>query len=188
MKSERSFAGPFIALFVAMAVGWLMMPDDSAPLRLPTRPSPAPEWALVDPNGQTNRLGDFAGKVVVLNFWATYCPPCIREVPALMAFHRRHETNGVVVVGIACDPEPKEVVPDFVRRNSLNYPVVYGDSNVVESYGSVTLPQTFVIDRKGIITARFLGRMREKDLDDAVAPLIGKAPAVVAPGPQAAVR
>ncbi len=188
VKSERSFAGPFIALFTAMAVGWLMMPEDSAPMRLPTRPSPAPDWALVGPDGLTNRLQDFAGKVVVLNFWATYCPPCIREIPALTAFHRRHESNGVVVVGISCDSEPKDVVPDFIRRNGLNYPVLYADSNVIDSYGSVTLPQTFVIDRRGMIAARFLGRMREKDLDEVIAPMLGKSPSPAPAEPQAAVR
>jgi peroxiredoxin len=185
VKSERSFAGPFIALFVAMIVGWLMMPGDAGAMRLPVRPAPAPDWALPDLQGRTNSLGDFAGKVVVLNFWATFCPPCIREVPALMAFHRRGETNGVVVIGIACDPDAREVVPDFVRRNGINYPVLYADTKVVEDYGSITLPQTFIIDRNGRIAARFLGRMREKELDAAVAPLLagGRTNALSEPNP-----
>jgi peroxiredoxin len=171
MNSGRSFAGPFIALFVAMAVGWLMLPGDSAPLRLPTRTSPAPDWALANLSGTTNRLSDFAGRIVVLNFWSTICPPCIREIPDLSAFHLAQSTNGVTVVGIAVEPDGREAVPDFVKSYRIPYPVLYADTQVTELYGAVSLPQTFIIDPAGRIVSRFIGRMRTKDLEAAIAPL-----------------
>jgi peroxiredoxin len=172
MKSGRFFGGPFIALFAAMAVGWLMQPDDSFPLRLPSRPAPAPEWALRDLTGHTNRLSDYSGRIVLLNFWATYCPPCIREIPDLSAFHRSQATNGVSVIGIASEPDASSVVPDFVKSYKIPYPVLLADAQVVEQYGVLSLPQTFVLDPSGRIVGRFIGRMRTKDLEAAIAPLL----------------
>jgi thiol-disulfide isomerase/thioredoxin len=172
MQSGRSFAGPFIALFTAMAVGWLMQPADSPPMRLPTRPAPSPDWELVGLDGRPARLTDYKGRIVVMNLWATYCIPCVRETPDLIRFHEAQATNGVVVVGVAAEDGARETVPPFVKAHRIPYPVYYADLTAIEQFGSVSLPQTFVIDRDGMIQSRFIGRMRLLDLEKAIAPLL----------------
>jgi peroxiredoxin len=164
VASERRFAGPFVALFVALAVGWLMLPNDQPPLRLPTRNLPAPHFSLPGPDSTQIALTNFAGRIVVLNFWATFCPPCIREMPALNRLHLAQSTNGVVVVGLSADTDPPAVVPDFVRRNGIQFPVAYADTTTLEAYGVTSLPQTFVIGPDGRMATRLIGRVRESDL------------------------
>ena len=169
MQSGNKVVGPFVALFLALAVGWLMQPSDSPPLPLPTRPMPAPDWILTDFEGKPHQLSEYRGKVVVLNFWATFCPPCIREIPDLSRFHTDHEAEGIVVVGISGEADARELVPAFVKSHRVPYPVLLVNPVDMESFGASTIPQTFVIDTQGMVRNRFLGRMRIPDLERAVA-------------------
>lgn len=152
-------------LVLAIAAGTVLMPRDPEVRRLPAGPLPPAPWALKDPSGRTRRSEEFTGRWVVLAFWATYCPPCRREVPMLNDLHARPGRSPMSVVAIACDPEPDTVVPDFLRRENVSYPVVYATSQMLEAYGVVSLPQTFVIDPRGRVAARFLGRLRRSDLE-----------------------
>lgn len=172
MKPVRSVAGPFLTLLLAIAAGWLMQPADTAPQRIPTRLTPAPDWSLDATSGTTNKLSDYRGKVIILNFWATYCPPCLREIPDLSAFYRALPAHGMEVIGILVEPESRLIAPDFVRRNRIPYPVLYGTREVAEAYGVLALPQTFIIDPAGRIAGRYLGRMRQSDLENAIAPFV----------------
>lgn len=172
MQSGSKVAGPFVALFLALAIGWLMQPADSPPLALPTRPAPAPDWTLTDLQGASHHLSEFRGKVVVLNFWATYCPPCIREIPDLSEFHRSKEKEGVVVIGVSGEDNARELVPAFVQGRRIPYPMFLANPLDMESFGASTLPQTFIVDPQGMVRGRFLGRMRREDLDRAVSALL----------------
>ena len=149
-----------------------MQPVDTAPQRIPTRLTPAPDWSLDATSGTTNRLSDYQGKVIILNFWATYCPPCLREIPDLSAFYRTQSAQGMVVIGILVEPESRLIAPEFVRRNRILYPVLYGTGEVADAYGVLSLPQTFIIDPSGRIAGRYLGRMRQSDLQKATAPFV----------------
>jgi len=116
----------------------------------------APGFALPDLNGNSVSLAEFRGKVVVLDFWATWCPPCRREIPDFINLQAEYGSQGLQVVGIALD-EP-EKVHTFARQNGMNYPVLLGSDEVSMRYGGIEgIPTTFIIDRRGRIANRFEG-------------------------------
>ncbi len=116
----------------------------------------APAFSLPDLKGREVPLSDFRGKVVVLDFWATWCPPCKREIPDFIDLQRKYGPQGLQIVGIALD-EPEKVA-DFVRQNGMDYPVLMGSDEVAARYGGIEgIPTTFLIDRDGKIVNRFEG-------------------------------
>ncbi|MDI1313575.1 TlpA disulfide reductase family protein, partial [Prosthecobacter sp.] len=107
--------------------------------------SSAPEWALPGLDGKTVKLSDFRGKVVVLNFWATWCPPCRREIPDLVALHEKYAEQGLVVIGVSLDEGGATSVKSFVTKAGVKYPVVMGDQETAQAYGGITsIPTTFI--------------------------------------------
>jgi len=128
---------------------------------------PAPAWSLKDLSGKTVKLSDFKGKVVVLDFWATWCPPCRAEIPGFVDLQKRYEKQGVTVIGVSLDQGGTEVVSSFVKAQGINYPIVMGTDEVTAQYGGIEgIPTTFVIDPKGNIVSKHEGST-EKDVFDA---------------------
>ena len=122
----------------------------------------APGFALTDLSGQSLTLAQFQGKVVLLNFWATWCAPCQVEMPVFAAWQRKYGPQGLEIIGISMDDE---VGParSLASRLKLNYPVAMGDERLGARYGGVLgLPLTFLIDRNGIVRARFQGESGSK--------------------------
>ena len=118
---------------------------------------PAPTFALTDLSGQPLRLSSFHGKVVLLNFWATWCAPCQIEMPTFTGWQRQYGSQGLQVIGISMDDDPASA-RRVIARLKLNYPVAMGDEHLGARYGDVLgLPLTFLIDRAGIVRARFQG-------------------------------
>ncbi|GIV61178.1 MAG: hypothetical protein KatS3mg044_0044 [Rhodothermaceae bacterium] len=118
----------------------------------------APDFTLPTLDGQTFRLADHRGKVVLLNFWATWCGPCVIETPELVALYNDLKDRGLVVVGISLDEEGFEVVKPFAEEFNVTYPMVVDDGAVAEAYGGIYgLPTTFVLDKEGRIQQRFIG-------------------------------
>jgi len=116
----------------------------------------APGFTLVDVNGRQVSLADFTGKVVILDFWATWCPPCKREIPDFIKLQSEYGSKGVQIVGIALDQPEK--VRSFVRDNGMNYPVLLGTEEVSAHYGGVeSIPTTFIIDKAGRIVTKYEG-------------------------------
>jgi peroxiredoxin len=112
----------------------------------------ARDFSLVDAEGNTVRLSDYRGQVVVLDFWATWCPPCRKEIPGFVALQSKYAEQGVVVIGVSLDDGwPK--VRSFMGQYGINYPIVLDARGEVPSlYGGIKgIPTTFVIDRDGII-------------------------------------
>jgi peroxiredoxin len=121
-----------------------------------TKVAPAPDFALTDINGQPLHLADYKGRVVLLNFWATWCP-CGSEIPKFVEWQKRYSPQGLQVIGIAMDDTPKPV-PAFVQQYQVNYPVAVGDAALADRYGGVLgLPVNFIIGRDGQIYRKYAG-------------------------------
>jgi peroxiredoxin len=122
-------------------------------------PTPAPEWKLKDVDGKEISSAQFRGKVIVIDFWATWCGPCRHEIPGYIDLQKKYEKQGLVIIGIAVSDSAKSV-KGFVAEQGVNYTVVMGDDAVVEAFGGVEgIPTTFVIDRDGMIRDRKVGAM-----------------------------
>jgi peroxiredoxin len=116
-----------------------------------------PPFTLDDSDGKTVSLGDFKGKVVLLNFWATWCAPCREEMPAFEKLHKRFAGEGLAIVCIA-DYEPREKVLKYLREHEFTYKILIDEpGKVSEAYKAIVLPTTFIIDREGRAIGRAVG-------------------------------
>ena len=128
---------------------------------------PALSFALRHPDGKEVTLADFTGKVVILNFWATWCPPCVKEIPHFIALYEEYKAQGVEMVGISVDREGVDVVKSFVQGHQVNYPILMSDGKVLPAYGGIlSIPTTFVIDKEGEIRKQYVG-YRDKSVFEA---------------------
>lgn len=117
----------------------------------------APDFALTDLEGKPLVLAELRGKVVLLDFWATWCTPCRQETPQFVALQQKYGARGLQIVGVSMDDGPQPVRA-FYREFKMNYPVAMGTTQVAEAYGGVLgLPIAFVIDRRGQIVAKYEG-------------------------------
>jgi peroxiredoxin len=140
----------------------------------------APNFALKDANGKLVHLADYQGKVVLLDFWATWCSPCAVEIPWFTEFQRKYKDRGFEVLGVSMDDDGWKAITPFVQRRKINYRIVLGDDKTGDQYGGLeALPTTFVIDRSGRIASVHVGLASKKDFADAIEKLL-EAPAVPA--------
>jgi peroxiredoxin len=110
----------------------------------------APDFTLTDANGNSVKLSDYRGKVVLLNFWATWCGPCALEIPWFVEFQQQYKSKGLEVIGISMDEDGWKVVKPYIQERKVNYRVLLGNDTVSQLYGGVeSLPTTFIIDRDG---------------------------------------
>ena len=119
----------------------------------------APQLSLTDLSGQKLELSSYRGKVVILDFWATWCEPCRTEIPRFVDLQNKYRNQGLQIIGISLDDDPKPV-PGFYQQFKMNYPVAIGDANLAERYGGILgLPVNFVLDREGRIHATHVGEV-----------------------------
>ncbi|MGA2182483.1 MAG: TlpA disulfide reductase family protein [Bryobacteraceae bacterium] len=124
----------------------------------------APDFTLKDSNGATVRLSDYRGKVVLLDFWATWCTPCQVEIPWFMEFEQSLKGKGFAVVGVSMDEDGWDVVKPYIQRRRINYRILLGDDHTGQLYGGVeSLPMTFLLDRQGRVAAVHIGLANDKD-------------------------
>ena len=135
---------------------------------------PAPAWKLQDVNGKTISASDFQGKVVVLDFWATWCPPCRAEIPGFIELQKEFSKEGVAVIGVSVDNSDEvTAVRKFAERFGINYPVALADQKTVRDFSGVdSIPTTFIIDRSGRIVSRHVGFTEKADLEKEIKPLL----------------
>jgi len=118
----------------------------------------APNVTLNLLNGETRTLADYKGKVVVLDFWATWCAPCRFTMPKMIQFHNRHRDQDVVVIGVAVDVTSRAEIEQFVTEMGVNYPIaVDSDATAKSAYQIKSLPTLFIIDKEGNILRRMEG-------------------------------
>jgi thiol-disulfide isomerase/thioredoxin len=138
--------------------------------------SRAPDLALRDLRGRTVRLSDYKGKVVLINFWATWCPPCRAEVPDLVKIQRDYGKRGLQIIGITYPPQTDSEVRQFIRELKINYPVALGMKETKSLFDqSETLPLTIVIDRDGNVRDRIEGILLPEEFEQKIKPLLRQA-------------
>ena len=127
----------------------------------------APDFQLKDIDGKTVKLSDYRGKAIILNFWATWCPPCKTEIPWFVDLQNKYSGQGLEVLGVALDDSSEKDIADFAKEMKMNYPVLIGKEETSDLYGGVAaLPTTFYIDRGGKILQNVPGLIDRKEIED----------------------
>jgi cytochrome c biogenesis protein CcmG/thiol:disulfide interchange protein DsbE len=145
-------------------------------LKAATARHQAPDFEARDAAGQTFHLSDYKGKVVILNFWATWCPPCKMEIPWFIDFERTYKNQGFAVVGLSLDEDGWDVVRPFMAAYKMNYRVALGSSLIEQLYGGgggiESLPTTFMLDCAGRIASKPVGLVSRKDYENEIKELL----------------
>jgi peroxiredoxin len=185
VSKSRLAVGVAVGL-VAFALGYLFDHSESrhssnaaSSVRANKQRHNAPDFALKDADGRVVHLSDYRGKVVLLDFWATWCGPCKIEIPWFMEFQRKDQGRGLVVLGVSMDDEGWEVVKPFVARQKMNYRVLIGNDQTAQLYGGIdALPTTFLIDREGKIADVHVGLADRKEFENGIEQLLQATPTV----------
>jgi peroxiredoxin len=179
---QRIPAWPFVLGFVLLAAALFLIPSKepsgTPPAEYSSIPAevnyPAPELALENLNGGTEALTDYRGKVVLVNNWATWCPPCKAELPTLVAYYNEHAADGFVIIGIEAG-EPANQVAPFVQQFQISYPVWLDPDHLSgRAFNNQSLPNSYVIDRTGTIRLAWTGQISREMLEKYVTPLIAE--------------
>ena len=169
-----------MTLAAAILLGWTACgstPPEMASAKLTangdgTRKA-APDFELKDSDGRTVRLSDYKGKVIVLDFWATWCSPCKVEIPWFQEFERKNKDRGFAVLGVAMDDGGWNTVKPFLKEFKVNYRVMMGDDQTADRFGGIeALPTTLLIDRSGRIASTHVGLVSKKDFENAIEQLL----------------
>ena len=128
--------------------------------------SPAYAWSVSDTSGKLHNLADYKGKWVLVNFWATWCPPCLAEIPDLESLYRQGK---LAVVGVAMNYGSRGEVLDFARKKGMTYPIVLGGEDIASQFGDLdSLPTSFLYSPQGKLVARHEGALSREDLVSAM--------------------
>lgn len=136
----------------------------------------APAFSLPDLEGKTVTNADFAGKVMILDFWATWCPPCKEEIPHFVRLQSKYRAQGVEFVGLSLDAGGAKDVAPFAEEHNVNYTMLIANDELTKAFGGVQfIPTTFVVDRQGKIVKKFTGYTAPEVFEAAIQPLLGPA-------------
>ncbi|HCR48182.1 MAG TPA: TlpA family protein disulfide reductase [Bacteroidetes bacterium] len=175
MKQVYILTGVLMALLLVFAItkpteGSFLDPNTQNA----TTKAKASDFSLADMNGKTVRLSDHKGKVVILNFWATWCGPCVKEIPDLIGLQHRYKGK-IQVIGVSVDVNGFQDVVPFIQQKqfSLNYPIIVANHPMLEAYKNPSfLPTTFVIDQKGFLRKESIGVINVPKISQEIEDLI----------------
>jgi len=155
---------------LALAVGAMLFQgnrlqaEDTA-----TTAQQAPAWNLKDLDGHDVSSAQFKGKVLVVDFWATWCGPCVSEIPGYIELQKKYGKDGLVIVGVSLDRKSPQYVQKFAQDHGMNYTIVMGDDAVVDAFGGFdAIPTTFLINRSGRIVHKKTGAMPPAEYEELV--------------------
>lgn len=178
LRSVLSFLSGIVVAGVVVGLAAFALPSSDAETGiLNAKTDPAPNFQLETIDGEVFRLKEHRGKVVVVNFWGTWCPPCRREIPDLISLQSEFGDQGLQVVGIALERSAGvKKVRRFAEQQEINYPVGLGDRSITQKYGGIRgVPTTVVIDAEGQIRGRLTGQVTEKMLRPGIERLLKEA-------------
>jgi peroxiredoxin len=134
---------------------------------------PAPAFSLTDERGTAVTLADYRGKVVLLNFWATWCGPCQIEIPWFIEFEQKYKDRDFAVLGVSFDDDGWKSVRPYIAAHKINYRIMIGTEKMSQLYGGVdSLPTTFIVDRQGRIAAQHVGLVDKSDYQNEILKLL----------------
>lgn len=165
MQAARKFENWVMLIILSLGIAWIYASRSEAntpsgtQIAQPYEGFLAPDFELSTPNGETLRLRELRGQAVILNFWASWCPPCRAEMPAFLAIHQAYQDSGLLVLGVnAANQDNLTQAQEFSAEMDLTFPILLDTSGTVqELYAVSALPSTFFIDRAGIIQAVVIG-------------------------------
>jgi cytochrome c biogenesis protein CcmG/thiol:disulfide interchange protein DsbE len=166
-----------LGLILIAVSGYFVIQNVSAQTDLSAVPAQvnyaAPELTLTDTQGITHSLADYKGQVVLVNLWATWCPPCKAEMPTLDAYYNKYKDNGFIIIAVN-DGDPAPDVLQFVDDYKLTFPVWLDPTYIAteQAFKTLNLPSSFVIDRDGTIRLQWVGEINRKTLEKFVTPII----------------
>jgi len=161
---KRSFQPLILIVLILVGVGiiLLLQTKDSA-FNLSGKPGlgkgvPAPDFTLPGLDGQMVRLADYRGKVVLLNIWATWCPPCVEEMPSMEGLYQKLKAEGFEILAVSMDVSGAQAVRPFMEKHKLNFPALTDTEGAIKSlYQTTGVPESFIIDKDGIIVEKVIG-------------------------------
>lgn len=164
-----------ILMLAAFLAGCGTTPDAGVTEGSSEERTAAAEFSLTDLQGRVHRLSDYRGKVVVLNFWDTWCGPCRQEIPGFIAIQQKLEADGLQLLGVALGKEGIERVRTYSSEAGINYPVLLlgPDTTMLDNYGGInSIPATFIIDRDGFLAGEHIGYLSKSAFESMVTPIL----------------